>query len=77
MLCNVQFQKNENFLFRDMGRKIEDVFIKGADFLKLYAEYSCNFSTAMKLIEQWKSKVPEFSRFILGIQVDISSNISL
>lgn len=52
-------------------KKIEDVFIKGADFLKLYAEYSCSFSTAMKLIEQWKIKVPEFSRFILGIQVGI------
>lgn len=58
----------EACLNAEANKRIEDVFLKNADFLKLYAEYSCNFDSAMKTIEMWKLRIPEFKKIIEEIQ---------
>ncbi|ELU06337.1 hypothetical protein CAPTEDRAFT_224846 [Capitella teleta] len=48
--------------------RIGDIMKTFAPFLKLYTDYVKNYDEAVKLVEQWNEKSPEFTRILRSLQ---------
>lgn len=52
----------------DDAPRIGDIFVRIAPFFKMYAVYTTNYDTAMRLIDEWSTKSPEFAGVVQEIQ---------
>ena len=56
------------FCSRVGNKRLGDIMKTFAPFLKLYTDYVKNFDEAVKLVEYWNDKSPEFSKVLRSIQ---------